>query len=114
MNQQTKSLLSRGVSALAWVESRLLEVEGSQGSSPDLLRMQRDCKSLLGRLAGELQAVEDPEVQWHPGWLGLISGQDLAFLQSRRGYLARDSKGGGGYLRAILELEGFISQFEWV
>ena len=114
MDEKTKNLLRRGIAGLAWADSRLSEVERTQGPSPDLLRMQRDCASLLSRLAPELQQAHDPDVVWHPKWPVILSGQDLTFLDSLFRFLARDSKGGGGHLQSLIELERFISQVEWV
>jgi hypothetical protein len=114
MDEQTKNLLRRGIAGLSWAASRLTEVERTQGPSPDLLGMQRDCMSLLERLAPELENGRDPDVVWHPKWPIILSGQDLTFLASLFRFLGQDSKGGGGHLRSLLELERFISQVEWV
>jgi hypothetical protein len=119
MKEKTKRIVRRGIAALAWVETRLGEVERDLGSSPDLLRLKVDCSSLVGRLAWGLEDAEDTSagassVDWEGTWPIRLSGQDLVFLQSLREYLVRDSKGGGGHLRALMELERFISKVEWV
>ena len=120
MNEQTEKLLRRGVAALDWTEARLLELENGGRVSPVLVRMHRDCASLRVRLAEELiefeelSELDDPQVEWHPKWPGILSGQDLAFLQTLQDYLAQDSKGGGGHFRALAELERFISEVDWV